>query len=141
MERNVMKMSRAEKRASDARMRPVIMRLRRTRTGGRTADYRRGILDGERWAKASASYRDLQVLEEVADDFRKSTGMRQNEDRGHDLAWAVATYLHLRYGEAHAADEVENKMFPGPDRRRSSSYVSGYILGAIGVWGRVQRWI
>lgn len=124
---------------SDAAKAAAVKRLRGSKREGTFEEFRRGIQDGERWAANLATYRQLQALEDVAEEYWGRSGKRQDEDAGNDLAWAVALRLQLRYGEVHAPSEMERMLFPGPERRKSPAYVSGFVLGTHGMWQEVKK--
>ena len=117
----------------------AVKRLRGSKKEAVYEDFRAGIQDGERWAAQYATYRQLQALEDVAEEYWGRSGKRQDEDAGNDLAWAVALRLQLRYGEVATPAAVKAILFPGPERRRSPAYVSGFVLGTHGMWQEVNK--
>ena len=124
---------------SDAAKAAAVKRLRGSKREGTFEEFRRGIQDGERWAANLATYRQLQALEGVAEEFWDRSGKRTDEDAGHDLAWAVALRLQLRSDEAATPAAMKAILFPGPERRRSPAYVSGFVLGTHGMWQEVNK--
>ena len=124
---------------SDAATAAAVKRLRSSKKEGLYEDFRKGIQDGERWAANQATYRQLQAVEDVAEEFWNRNGKRTDEDAGHDLAWALALRLQLRYGEAATPAAMKAILFPGPERRRSPAYVSGFVLGTHGTWQEVKK--
>ena len=117
----------------------AVKRLRGSKKEAVYEDLRKGIQDGEGWAAHYATYRQLQALEDVAEEFWDRSGKRTDEDAGHDLAWALALRLQLRYGEVHAPSEMKRQLFPGPERRWSPAFVEGVIFGAHDVWQEVNK--
>ena len=117
----------------------AVKRLRGSKKEAVYEDFRAGIQDGERWAAQYATYRQLQALEDVAEEYWGRSGKRQDEDAGNDLAWAVALRLQLRSDEAATPAAMKAILFPGPERRRSPAYVSGFVLGTHGIWQEVNK--
>ena len=126
-------------RESDVAKAAAVKRLRGSKKEAGYEDYRQGIQDGEHWAAHLASYRQLAALEDVADEFWDRSGKRTNEDSGNDIAWALALRLQLRFGEVHAPSQMKTILFPGPERRRSPAYVSGFVLGIHGMAQAVNQ--
>ena len=124
---------------SDAAKAAAVKRLRSSKKECTYEDFRKGIQDGERWAANLATYRQLQALEDVAEEFWNRNGKRTDEDAGHDLAWALALRLQLRYGEVATPAAMKAILFPGPERRRSPAYVSGFVLGTHGVAQELKK--
>lgn len=118
---------------SDAAKAAAAKRLRGSKKEAGYEDFRQGIQAGEHWAAHLATYRQLAALEDVADEFWDRSGKRQDEDAGHDLAWALALRLQLRFGEVYAPSQMKTILFPGLERRRSPAYVSGFVLGIHGM--------
>ena len=119
---------------SEASMASAVKRLRKSKAGASNEDLRRGIAEGEHFAAHTASFRQLQAFEDIAEPFWQRHGKRADEDAGHDLAWALAMRLHLRFSEVHTPSEMRAILFPGPERRRSPAHIAGFVLGATGVW-------
>jgi len=124
---------------SDAAKAAAVKRLRGSKKEAVYEDLRKGIQDGERWAANLATYRQLQALEDVAEEFWDRSGKRTDEDAGHDLAWALALRLQLRFGEVATPAAMKAILFPGPERRKSPAYVSGFVLGTHGMWQEVNK--
>lgn len=124
---------------SDAAKAAAVKRLRGSKKEAVYEDLRKGIQDGEGWAAHYATYRQLQALEDVAEEFWDRSGKRTDEDAGHDLAWALALRLQFRFGEAATPAAMKAILFPGPERRRSPAYVSGFVLGTHGMWREVNK--
>ena len=124
---------------SDATKATAVKRLKMSKRDSTGDDFRKGIQDGERWAVNLATYRQLQAVEDVAEEFWNRNGKRTDEHAGHDLAWALALRLQLRYGEAATPAAMKAILFPGPERRRSPAYVSGFVLGTHGTWQEVKK--
>ena len=124
---------------SDATKAAAVKRLKMSKRDSTGEDFRKGIQDGERWAADQATFRQLQAMEDVAEEFWDRSGKRTDEDAGHDLAWALALRLQLRYGEVHAPSEMKRQLFPGPERRWSPAFVEGVIFGAHDVWQEVNK--
>ena len=124
---------------SDATKATAVKRLKMSKRDSTGEDFRKGIQDGERWAADQATFRQLQAMEDVAEEFWDRSGKRTDEDAGHDLAWALALRLQLRYGEVHAPSEMKRQLFPGPERRWSPAFVEGVIFGAHDVWQEVNK--
>ncbi len=124
---------------SDATKATAVKRLKMSKRDSTGEDFRKGIQDGERWAADQATFRQLQAMEDVAEEFWDRSGKRTDEDAGHDLAWALALRLQLRYGEVHAPSEMKRQLFPGPERRWSPAFVEGFIFGAHDVWQEVNK--
>ena len=126
-------------RVADATKATAVKRLKMSKRDSTGDDFRKGIQDGERWAVNLATYRQLQAVEDVAEEFWDRSGNRTDEDAGHDLAWAVALRLQLRSDEAATPAAMKAILFPGPERRRSPAYVSGFVLGTHGIWQEVNK--
>lgn len=124
---------------SDAAKAAAVKRLRGSKKEAGYEDVRRGIQDGEHWAAHLATYRQLQALEDVAEEFWDRSGKRTDEDAGHDLGWALALRLQLRFGEVVTPTAMKTILFPGPERRRSPAYVSGFVLGTCGMAQEVNK--
>ena len=122
----------------DAAMAAAIKRICRSKNDAALEDKRRGIREGELWAMRRASYRRLQVLEELADDYFNRGG-RYDQDAGNDLAWAISLRLHSRYCEICTPAEVAADLFVHPGQRHSPTYITGFIRGASGVWMKVEQ--
>ena len=123
---------------SEASMASAIKRLRRSKTEASNEDWRRGRAEGEHFAAHAASHRQLQAFEDIAEPCWQRHGKRADEDAGHDLAWALSMYLELRFGEVHTPAEMKTILFPGPERRRSPAHIAGFVVGAGGVWARLE---
>ena len=124
---------------SDAAKAAAAKRLRGSKKEAGYEDMRQGIQDGENWAAHLATYRQLAALEDVAEEFWDRSGKRQDEDAGHDLAWALALRLQLRFGEVYTPSQMKAILFPGPERRRSPAYVAGFVLGTHGMAKAVNQ--
>ncbi len=114
---------------SDAAKAAAVKRLRSSKIESAYEDFRLGNRDGEHWAAYLATYRQLAALEDITEEFWNRNGKRTSEDCGHDLAWALALRLQLRFGEVYTPSQMKAILFPGPERRRSPEYVAGFVVG------------
>ena len=126
-------------KSNGAGMALAIKRLKRSKAEAHGEDQSRGITEGQRWAAEHATCRELQALMDIAEPFWQRNGKRADEDAGHDLVWALAMRLHLRFGEVHTPAEMKSILFPGPERRRSPAHVAGFVVGAGGVWHELMK--
>ena len=117
----------------------MVVRLKESKVESEQADCDQGATDGLTWALNTASYRDMRVLESVANDFWQN--LELDLEPGFELADALTIELKRRLGEDTTRDEKLTDLFPSLGLCNSKAYLSGFVRVATGVWGEAKSQI
>jgi len=114
----------------------MVTRIKQTKIEADAADAQLGAHDGLAWAQRTATFRDLQALEEVAGSFGDPDQL--GDDPGLDLAEALASAKSEKYGEDTSREYEFMDLFSPAGLGNSAIYVASFVTSALSVWKEVE---
>ena len=116
----------------------MVARLKVSKVRAEVDDCTRGMKSGWIWAARRATYRQLRIIEKMAEEFGDPEFLDDADPAG-SVARTLATNLDLFYGEQDAEEELLDTMFPLEGTRGSVVFVAAFVKAAAETWKEVAE--
>ena len=116
----------------------MVARLKESKGRAEVDDRTRGMKSGWIWAARRATYRQLQIIDKMAEEFGDPEFLDDTDPAG-SVARTLATNLDLFYGERETEEELLNTMFPMEGVRGSAVFVAAFVKAAAETWKEVAE--
>ena len=116
----------------------MVVRLKESKVGAEVDDCTRGMKSGWIWAARRATYRQLQIIDKMAEEFGDPESLDDADPAG-SVARTLATNLDLFYGEQETEEELLDTMFPLEGTRGSVVFVAAFVKAAAETWKEVAE--
>ena len=116
----------------------MVARLKVSKVRAEVDDCTRGMKSGWIWAARRASYRQLQIIDKMAEEFGDPEFLDDKDPAG-SVARTLATNLDLFYGEQETEEELVDTMFPMEGARGSVVFVAAFVKAAAETWKEVAE--
>ena len=116
----------------------MVVRLKESKERAEIDDRMRGMKSGWIWAARRATYRQLRIIEKMAEEFGDPEFLDDADPAG-SVARTLATNLDLFYGEQDAEEELLDTMFPLEGTRGSVVFVAAFVKAAAETWKEVEE--
>lgn len=116
----------------------MVARLKESKVRAEVDDRFRGENSGWIWAARRASYRQLQIIVKMAEEFGDPEFL-DDEDPAGSVVRTLATNLDLFYGEHETEEELLDMLFPLEGTRGSAVFVAAFVASAAETWKEVEE--
>ena len=116
----------------------MVARLKESKVRVEVDDRLHGMKSGWIWAARRATYRQLQIIDKMAEEFGDPEFL-DDEDPAGSVARTLATNLDLFYGEQETEEELLDTMFPLEGTRGSVVFVAAFVKAAAETWQEVAE--
>lgn len=125
-------------KSTDDETAAMVARLKESKARAEVDDRIKGIDSGIAYATRRASYRALQVIDAMAEEYG-DPDTYATEDGAELMVETLAANLRGWYGEDHSEKELLDSMFPIEGRRRSPIFLASFVKTAAEMWREVAE--